>query len=122
MVDTGNNSIMLERVQNAFLKYVSHVLMIDCLSHNYTLVLRHFNLEILADCTRTNTLIFLLKILYEQIDSSSLLYQIPFKAPERFTRHSAPFNLSIFSNNYGLNEPLRQCMFLENSDPIFSIA
>lgn len=39
-----NNFLMLERVQNKFLKYTRHFLNIDCSLYNYSSVLHHFNL------------------------------------------------------------------------------
>jgi hypothetical protein len=47
---------------------------------------------------------------------------IPLNVPSRSTRQVTTFNLPISSTNYGLNEPLRHCMSIVNSDPSFSIS
>jgi len=90
--NTANNSRMLERKQNTFLKYVSHVLMIDCPPHNHIPVLRHLNLDTLANRRRTINLNFLLKILNGQIESPSLLSLILFLL---MSLPALPVNLSL---------------------------
>jgi hypothetical protein len=119
---TAYNSIMLERVQRKFLNYVSHILKIDCLPHDYTPVLQLLNLRTLANRRHTSNLHFLDKLLQGKLDSIYLLSQISFNVPVRISRHSVSFSLSPSSTNYGLNEPLRRCMALANSDPSFSYA
>jgi len=113
---------MLERVQNKFLKYVSHVFKIGCPPHNYLPVLEYLKLDSLADRRRAANLTFLSKLLNGQIDSPHLLSLIPLNVPPRFTRRHTTFNLPTSSTNYGLNEPLRRCMSIANSDPFFSIS
>jgi len=114
---------MLERVQNKFLKYASHVLKIECPPHNYLPALGYLKLDSLVNRRRAANLTFLSKLLLNgQIGSPHLLSLIPLNVPPRFTRQHTTFNLPTASTNYGLNEPLRRCMSIANSDPFFSIS
>ena len=121
-LNTAQNVIMLERVQNKFLKYISHVLKIECPPHNYLPVIKYLKLDSLADRRRANNLKFLSKLLTGQIDSPHLLSLIPLNVPPRSTRQHTTFSLPTSSTNYGLNEPLRRCMSIANSDLSFSIS
>jgi len=118
---TAIYAMMLERVQNKFLKYASHVLNIKCPPHNFLPVREHLKLDSLADRRRASNLAFLSKLLNGQIVSPHLLSLIPFNVPPRFTRQHTSFNLPISTTNYGLNDPIRRCMSIANSDPSFSI-
>jgi len=72
---------MLEREQNKFLKYASHVLRIECAPHNYLPVLEHLKLDSLADRRRAANLKFIYKLLNGRIDSPHLLSFIPINNP-----------------------------------------
>jgi len=75
--NTAQNAIMLERVQNKFLKYASSVLRTECPSHNYLPVLEHLKLDSMADRRLAANLKFIYKLLNGQIDSPRLLLFIP---------------------------------------------
>jgi len=95
---------MLERVQNIFLKYASHVLSIECPPHNYLPVREYLKLYSPADRRHASNLAFLSILLNRQIDSPHLLSLIPLNVPPRFIHQHTTFNLSTSSTNYGLNE------------------
>lgn len=82
-------------------------------------MLHHLNLETLIDRRRTANLNFLVKLLSGQTESSSLLFTIFFKIPVRSTHQYVSFDLPSFSINYDLNDPLRRCMSIANSDRSF---
>lgn len=87
---TAQNALTLERVQNKFLKYVSHVLKIECLPHNNLPVLESLKLDSLANRRRAANLAFLSKLLNGQIDSPHLLSLTPLNVP-----HASPVNTSL---------------------------
>jgi hypothetical protein len=117
---TATYSCQLERVQRRFLKFVSYILKIDCPAHIYSPVLSHLHLDSLADRRHAANLTFILNLLNGKIDSPTLLSQIPFKVPSRFTRQSVPFHIPLFRSYYDKNQPLRRCMIQANLDPSFS--
>jgi len=67
--NTAHHAIMIERVQNTFLKYASYVLRIQYPPHNYLPVLEYLKFDSLTDRRHAANLKFLSKLLNGQIDS-----------------------------------------------------
>ena len=118
---TALASCQLERVRRKFLKFVSYILKIDCPPHIYSPVLSHLHLDSLANRRHAANLTFILNLLIGKIDSPTLLSEIPFKVPSRFTRQSGQFHIPFSRSHYDdKNQPLRRCLLQANWDPSFS--
>jgi hypothetical protein len=119
--NTSVASNMIERVQRKFLRMVAFRLNIPCPPHDYTPVLTELGLSSLANRRHAANLLFLSKLLSNQIDSPSLLSVINFRVPSHHTRSCAPFHIPHLTSNFLLNAPMVRLPRSANIDPDISL-
>jgi len=73
----------------------------------YTSRLLLINLPSLTNRRIMLGVMFMIKLVSGEIDSSYLLSQINFSVPSRHTRNFVPISLNLCTNNYSLHEPFR---------------
>lgn len=119
---TSTDSVMLERVQRKFLRFVAFILKIPHLPHDLTPIRDLFQFSSLADRRHEANNRFLSKIISGEIDSPVLLAKLNFRVPARHTRNTSSFFIPSTSTNYFLHSPLNRLMHIANSNPDFSLS
>jgi len=95
------DSYQLERVHCKFLKYAYFALNIDCLPHNYTLVLEKLNLDTLSNKRINAISVFLSKLKNgEGVDAPNLLARVNFKVPSANLSTFSQFHVPMCATNY----------------------
>lgn len=106
---------MIERLQHKFLRYVAYKEMIPLETLSYTDLLTNLNMQTLKDRRQTADLIFLFKLIHNQIECPDLLENIYFNVPQRSLRtNNSTFHISFHSTNYGFYSPLQRISRLGN--------
>ncbi|KAF0754546.1 putative RNA-directed DNA polymerase, partial [Aphis craccivora] len=103
---TTTDSSHLEQVQRRFLSFAANILGIQHIKHDYLPVSNKLGLMSLVDRRMTANLVFLSKLINGYIDAPSLLPQVNFRVPPRFSRSRFPFVIPFHHTNYGKNNPI----------------
>lgn len=100
--------IRLESIQKRFIRYLCYRTRTEYISSDYLKLCAKFHLLPLANRREISDIIFLLKILANNIDSPELLSKICINVPAIVTRHYKPIHLPLASSNYRQNSFMRR--------------
>lgn len=104
----------IEAVQRKFLRMLAYKCGTRILDHDYTPILNDHNIMTLEQRRDLNDLVFLMKLIQNQIYSPELLQNLNFKLKSRATRNKAMFNLYTFKTNIGEFSPLNRMQSMGN--------
>lgn len=98
----------IERVQHKFLKIIAFKFQIEIIDHDYLPIRAQFNILDLKTRRKIHDLLFLQKILTNNIHAPELLSLINFRINFKNTRNKLLFKLKKYRTNIGENSPLNR--------------
>uniref|UniRef100_A0A8D9DUI3 Uncharacterized protein n=2 Tax=Cacopsylla melanoneura TaxID=428564 RepID=A0A8D9DUI3_9HEMI len=104
----------IESVQRKFLRILAYKSGTRIIDHNYDDIMKDQEIVTLKDRRIMQDLIFLFKLIHNEVYSPELLYQLNFKVNTKNTRNKDIFKLKKNRTNIGEFSPLNRLQILGN--------